>query len=273
MGKTRMVVVAAACGLLVATGSAQTKTATNLLATVDHLVYATPDLKASIDALEKRLGVRAAPGGQHPGRGTRNALIALSPTSYIEILTGPDPEQPKPDLPRQFGIDTLAEGRLVTWAAKSSDLEGAVTRAAGHAVKLGRGVARKPPPARWCVAHLRYTNPRVVVADGIVPFFIDWGPTPHPAQTAASGASLLDLVGEHPDAERVQPMLTGLGLGLQVKKGPSPTLRQRSLAARAAASNCTDAQAEIAQIIQRISATSTGKLSTADPLSALRLES
>ena len=126
MGKTRMAVVAAACGLLVATGSAQTKTATNLLAIVDHLVYATPDLKASIDALEKRLGVRAAPGGQHPGRGTRNALIALSPTSYIEII-GPDPEQPKPDLPRQFGIDTLAEGRLVTWAAKSSDLEGTVT--------------------------------------------------------------------------------------------------------------------------------------------------
>src|SRR5262245_8798861 len=118
MVRTRIGVVAAACWLLIETGLAQTKTATNLLATVDHLVYATPDLKASIDALEKRLGVRATPGGQHPGRGTRNALIALSSTSYIEII-GPDPEQPKPDLPRQFGIDTLAEGRLVTWAAKS----------------------------------------------------------------------------------------------------------------------------------------------------------
>ena len=146
MGKTRIAVVAAACGLLVATGMAQTKTATSLLATVDHLVYATPDLKASIDALEKRLGVRAAPGGQHPGRGTRNALIALSPTSYIEII-GPDPEQPKPDQPRQFGIDTLAEARLVTWAAKSNDLDRTVTRAAGYAVKLGEvlpGSRRRP---------------------------------------------------------------------------------------------------------------------------------
>jgi hypothetical protein len=52
VGKTRMAVVAAACGLAVAAGSAQTKTATSLLATIDHLVYATPDLKASIDALE-----------------------------------------------------------------------------------------------------------------------------------------------------------------------------------------------------------------------------
>jgi hypothetical protein len=222
MGK-KIAVVAAACGLLAATGRAQTKTATSLLGTVDHLVYATPDLQASIDALEKRLGVRAAPGGQHPGRGTRNALIALSPTSYIEII-GPDPEQPKPELPRQFGIDTLAEGRLVTWAAKSNDLERTVNQAAGHSVKLGDvlpGSRRRPDGV---LLNWRYTNPRVVVADGIVPFFIDWGSTPHPAQTAASGLSLLDLVGEHPDAKRVQQMLTAVGLGLQVKPGPSPAL-------------------------------------------------
>src|SRR5499426_4815344 len=110
------------------------KGAADLLARVDHLVYAAPDLNRGVEEIEKLLGVRATPGGQHPGRGTRNALIALGPTSYIEII-GPDPEQPKPDLPRQFGIDTLTEGRLVTWAAKSDDLERTVTRAAEHAVK------------------------------------------------------------------------------------------------------------------------------------------
>jgi hypothetical protein len=48
-----------------------------LLGRVDHLVYATPDLKLGIHKLEKLLGVRATPGGQHLGLGTRNALIAL----------------------------------------------------------------------------------------------------------------------------------------------------------------------------------------------------
>ena len=61
---------------------------------------------------------RATPGGQHPGLGTRNALIALGPSMYLEIV-GPDPEQPKPLEPRWFCINDLAAPRLVAWAAKS----------------------------------------------------------------------------------------------------------------------------------------------------------
>ena len=70
----------------------------------------------------------------------------------------------------------------------------------------------------------RYTDPRTVVADGVVPFFIDWGKTPHPATTATQGASLVTLRAEHPDAERVQRMLTGLGLDLKVQPGSRTAL-------------------------------------------------
>ena len=89
---------------------------------VDHLVYATPDLTRGIDELEQLLGIRATPGGQHPGLGTRNALIALGADSYIEIVA-PDPGQPAPSTPRWFGIDELSHSKFVTWAAKGTDLE------------------------------------------------------------------------------------------------------------------------------------------------------
>jgi hypothetical protein len=70
----------------------------------------------------------------------------------------------------------------------------------------------------------QFTNPLVVVGDGIVPFFIDWGTSPHPARTAARGASLIGLRAEHPDPDRVQNLLRTLGLDFRVTNGPAPAL-------------------------------------------------
>jgi hypothetical protein len=64
----------------------------------------------------------------------------------------------------------------------------------------------------------------MVVADRIVPYFIDWGTSPHPALTAAKGASLLGLRAEHPDAPRVRIMLDRLGLDLPLQRGAAPAL-------------------------------------------------
>ncbi|MGH9202839.1 MAG: VOC family protein, partial [Vicinamibacterales bacterium] len=68
------------------------------------------------------------------------------------------------------------------------------------------------------------TDPRTVVSNGIVPFFIDWGKTPHPSDTAARGASLVGLRAEHPDAETVHKILSRLGLDLRVDAGPRHAL-------------------------------------------------
>jgi len=57
-----------------------------------------------------------------------------------------------------------------------------------------------------------------------VPFFIDWGDSPHPALTAAKGATLVSLRAQHPDVRGVNTMLQHLGIDLPLKRGPSPAL-------------------------------------------------
>ena len=131
-----------------------------LLDRLDHLVYATPDLAVGIDTAERLFGVRASPGGQHPGEGTRNALIALGPTSYFEII-GPDPEQPKPKRARRFGIDEIRAPRLTTWVAKGADLEKFASDAAARGVNLGAVISGSRKRPDGVVLSWRYTDPRV----------------------------------------------------------------------------------------------------------------
>jgi len=217
-----MISLGALFGAALAASTAQI-TPEGLLATVDHLVYAAPDLQSAVEHVEGILGVRAAPGGQHLGRGTRNALLSLGPGSYLEII-GPDPEQPPPGQPRPFGIDDLKRPKLVTWAAKGSDLEQVASEARRRGVPLGEVIPGSRRRADGVMLSWRYTDPRAVVAGGLVPFFIDWGDTPHPAATAAQGASLVALRAEHPEAEQVQRLLRSLGLDLRVRRAPGPAL-------------------------------------------------
>lgn len=194
-----------------------------VLSKIDHLVYATPNLAAGVEQVEKLLGVKAVPGGQHPGAGTRNALIRLGELTYIEII-GPDPDQTKPAQPRRFGIDEIHASRLVTWAAKSKDLEALVTNAKSKGIDLGQvqsGSRRRPDGV---LLSWRLTVSPTLNADGIVPFFIDWGATSHPAASLPKGCVLIALRAEHPDAKRVQAELTALGLNLRVDSGSEPAI-------------------------------------------------
>jgi len=106
------------------------------------------DLDEGVGAIEALLGVRASPGGRHEGLGTWNALVALGPEVYLEIVS-PDPSQGPPALPRWFGLDTLDRPALVTWAAKSDRLDRLVARARTVDVDLGAVTAAALPSTAW----------------------------------------------------------------------------------------------------------------------------
>ena len=205
------------------TSSGRAADGDGVLRRLDHLVYAVPDLDGGVADLEQRLGVRASAGGQHPGRGTRNALIALGPDTYLEILA-PDPSQPRPPAGRWFGVDEKAPARLAGWAAKGADLERAVASAGARGVPLGPVMAGSRQRPDGVTLKWTLTDPGVASGVTLVPFFIDWADSPHPAATAARGPVLISLRAEHPRPDLAREPLAAIGFDLVVGAGPRPAL-------------------------------------------------
>jgi hypothetical protein len=189
------------------------------LPSVDHLVWGGRDLEQEIDRLQALTGVRAIPGGRHIDQGTRNALIRLGPAMYLELIA-PDPSQPPPAGPRWFGLDDLTTPRLITWAARAEDLEHRARVARRAGLELGEVRRGQRQQSDGQVLSWRLTYPDMRQGDGLVPFLIDWGRSPHPAAGAPGGAELVELRAEHPDPAMIDRLLRQLGIGLRVSRGP-----------------------------------------------------
>ena len=192
-------------------------------ARVDHLVWATPDLEAGIRDIEKLTGVRASPGGKHPSWATHNALLSLGPGIYLELLA-PDPSVPPPSRERPFGLDRLTAPHLVTWAAHEADLEGRLAALAGSGIDLGEILSGGRMRPDGVALAWRLTSPRAMLQDGVVPFLIDWGSSPHPSTTAAPGLTLVALEIEHPEPDKLRRHLERFGVDLPIRKSPQPAL-------------------------------------------------
>ncbi len=190
---------------------------------IDHLVYATPDLDATVADLARR-GLVLSAGGTHDGRGTRNALADLGDGAYLEVI-GPDPGQPEPAAPRPCGIDRLTAPRLAAWAVRVTDLDAAVAGARSQGYDPGD--ARDMARLRGDGVRLAWRlTPMPGAAPAVEPFLIAWGDTEHPSRTAARGARLRSFTVAHPDPDGVRQRLAALGVtGVTVEPAPAPALR------------------------------------------------
>ena len=189
---------------------------------IDHLVYAVPNLDKAIDDLEERTGIRAAYGGSHPGRGTRNALLSLGVGVYLEVI-GPDPSQPAP-AQRWLGIDESMRPRLATWAAKATDIDAKVERAKAAGYDPGPVIAGSRQRPDGSILEWRLTVRPEPAGHGLVPFLIEWGMSDHPSKSAPPGCLLRSLSAVHPDPASVRGMLDALGVSLAVSKDERPAL-------------------------------------------------
>ena len=189
---------------------------------LDHILLGCSDLQRGIDFVAEHTGVRAAFGGVHPNRGTRNALLSLGERRYLEIIA-PDPKQPGSTA--HYDLQKLAEPRLVGWAAHPGDLKKFAERLTREAIAFDGPTpgSRKRPDGRllqWQTLNLKDD------ASGLLPFFIEWSAgSAHPSVDAPKGASLLRFTAASTAPEQLARLVAQLNLDLPVVKDNAPQLR------------------------------------------------
>ncbi|MCW5772346.1 MAG: VOC family protein [Rhodospirillaceae bacterium] len=176
---------------------------------LDHLIWAVPDLDSGIAALEALSGVQAKRGGSHPGRGTRNALISLGPTTYLEILA-PDPGQAL-DGTFGAGIAKLGAPRLLGYMLGSSALDAAKAAFDAAGVTANGPFAAERKVGDGSVLRWRLLIPETSPWGESTPMLIDWGQTPNPALSAPGGCAIERFEIGHPQAEGLQALIETLG--------------------------------------------------------------
>lgn len=189
-----------------------------MLPNIDHLIFAAPTLEQGMDIIEKKLGVRPVYSGQHLGKGTHNALLALGQHIYFEVIA-PDPSQENISKPLWMKSDLAETPQLWTWAAKSEDLFSLEKIARAHQVPFGKIESGNRTQPNGNVLSWNLSFPVLENEAGIIPFFLDWGNTIHPATTLPQAGKVLELKAYHPNPDKVKNQLEKLGVDLVLEKG------------------------------------------------------
>ncbi len=141
--------------------------------TLDHLVYAVPNLTEACAAFAKTTGVTPTPGGQHLGRGTHNALVGLTNGAYLEFIAA-DPAQPAPEHGRWMGVDLVTAPTLTRWAIRNVDIEAFAKTLHTHRPDLSHLTEGSRRTTAGHTLAWRMTQPQPGPAVELIPFALDW---------------------------------------------------------------------------------------------------
>jgi hypothetical protein len=188
---------------------------------LDHLILGINSLESGIKSFAALSGVTPLRGGEHPGVGTENALVALGPGRYLELIA------PKPGVtPTSFAVVAGLE-RLtpVGWALHTDSLPILLDRLRKASLSVlgpfpGSRVTPDGNQLSWQTAH-----PASPGLEG-APFLIEWGAqSAHPSTTAPGGCRLARMTLAEPAPVQLNAFFQLLGLDLRAEVGATRRLQ------------------------------------------------
>jgi len=172
---------------------------------LDHILLGSADLQGGIAFVEQHTGVRATFGAFIRDAARRRAPF-FGERRYLEIIA-PDPAQSGVKNPLAAGLHSLAEPRLVGWAAHPGSISAFAEKLRAAEIKFEGPTpgSRKRPDGqllKWQTVSLADTS------SGLLPFFIEWRQdSVHPSVDAPRGCALISFAAETPDPEKLASTL------------------------------------------------------------------
>jgi hypothetical protein len=181
---------------------------------LDHIVVAAASLAQGGEYLREILAVEVPAGGVHRAMGTHNLLMQLGDDSYLEVIAI-DPDGAIPRRPRWFDLDQglmrasiAARPRLITWVMNTPDIHGL---SADAGIDIGTPAALSRDGLEWEIA---LPDDGRLLADGLLPYCIQWHSSPHPSRAMADpGCRLKKLILHHNRTDWLAERLESLGAG------------------------------------------------------------
>lgn len=189
-------------------------------ARIDHLVIGVADLAAALEQIAALTGVKPVIGGEHPGRGTHNALLALGDGAYLELIAA-RPGAEGPDLAE---MRALPGPTPIAWAVAFDDFDvvASAIREAGFAASALEPGSRRTPSGGLLEWETFGLEPELAGA----PFFIRWLPgTAHPSATSPAGCTLRRLEIAVPEVAGLTRLRDALQLPVEIVASAVPAYR------------------------------------------------
>jgi Glyoxalase-like domain len=178
----------------------------NTVVHLDHISVVAPSLAVGSAYIEAALGVAPGPGRSHPSMGTHNLLLALGPTTYLEVISI-DPGATTITRARWFGLDHVqpkSAPRLAAWVASTNDIASAATPELGEVETMRRDVHT------WLMA---VRSDGSIPLGGAAPLLIQRAPGADPVAALPKHDLRLErLLIRHPDPTRVLALIHSLEL-------------------------------------------------------------
>ncbi len=196
---------------------------------LDHIIWACDDLERGARRFEALTGVSPRYGGVHASGSTHNALVAVGPRCYLEILAPTGPQSPTEDAWCRLAREST-EPRIMTYCQRSprplSQLAQIAEAAGAHHALVSNNGRLTPEGVRL---NWQWVAPVFEQFGLAFPFFIDWLDSPHPAATAPDRGDLrlAEFAVGHPQAGALLQTLNKMGTPINTYTAAAMEFRVR----------------------------------------------